>query len=637
MQPIDSLTEQRLIKASEEVITLVNQGETPTGALVKIARQQKLNPEQTRRVGESYNTSRAMHHFKTASGLDRHRNFPLADLDQAVDSIFSPENVKSASITETRPRINYLAQEHERTPTPLVKRASAPKTNPALQKALVKQARDETESARMEVKRASYELEREIHQAQDAIRNSNTPFHELEMGIHSRYEKVGKSLSDMLWRVSRCEKLGHRRATAQELDASRYTLLDLAGPSHATVERLVKKSLEFHDKVNKYAQARTKLEQHEPMGKEAARVAVPFGGSRTEESSAAKYFKKQSFGGLTGKVLKEIGGIGDRFNPKGQYNEALLDATQSLQDPDLREDIRQINIMTMLNDLLTDDPVISEYDPEEVIEYFNELAQVAPEAVDKPAIMRDMLRRSLQQGSIPAFEAGQAAGLSNDLARQQQSGQQERDLTTRVLEENRLRDETMPTASNDSWLQDAIKGGPKPGNVAAQRLAIEKSRFGFDKEKEETRKGESDRDARLREAVARAQRRESERDYEFAREKEDTRKGESERDFDFNVAKEDVRQDEVAAQMQLQEARDDFQRRHTIRRDRFDRNMAQRQYELAVQKGELDRAQSILSAMDKEDEIRRNANPNRKDPFSPFGLHTMDSVVKTLKKPFGAP
>jgi hypothetical protein len=70
----------------------------------------------------------------------------------------------------------------------------------------------------------------------------------------------------------------------------------------------------------------------------------------------------------------------------------------------------------MLNDFLSNDPVLSGYGRDEVLNAFNQVSQLAPHAARQPAVMRGLLRRMLQQeGVLETHEAGQVGQMEKML------------------------------------------------------------------------------------------------------------------------------------------------------------------------------------------------------------------------------
>jgi hypothetical protein len=67
----------------------------------------------------------------------------------------------------------------------------------------------------------------------------------------------------------------------------------------------------------------------------------------------------------------------------------------AFEDPGVEMQIRKANILSGLNDLLANDPIIGAEDPETVLKTYNEMTQLNPKIADKPALLRVMLRNVL--------------------------------------------------------------------------------------------------------------------------------------------------------------------------------------------------------------------------------------------------
>lgn len=85
-------------------------------------------------------------------------------------------------------------------------------------------------------------------------------------------------------------------------------------------------------------------------------------------------------------------------------------------DPEHESELQSIKVKAMLNDMLSNDPILSSYQPHQVLEAYNNIAQLSPTMASQPAVMRGMLRRSLQQGGVvEPFEAEQMSNLERKL------------------------------------------------------------------------------------------------------------------------------------------------------------------------------------------------------------------------------
>lgn len=105
--------------------------------------------------------------------------------------------------------------------------------------------------------------------------------------------------------------------------------------------------------------------------------------------------------------------IAPKPKPKSEIESEVID---DLLDPSHEAEMQRIRMQAMLTEFLADDPVISTYDTDQVIEAFNQIAQMTPRASIQPAIMRGQLRKMLQQqDAMEPFEAGQLLDVEQGL------------------------------------------------------------------------------------------------------------------------------------------------------------------------------------------------------------------------------
>ena len=136
-------------------------------------------------------------------------------------------------------------------------------------------------------------------------------------------------------------------------------------------------------------------------------------------------FKKAEEGGsISGQAIKTLvpavgamTGLSSLIAPKPKPTEEIeSEVIEDLLDPSHEADMQRIKMQAMLTEFLADDPVISTYDTEQVIEAFNQIAQMTPRASVQPAIMRGQLRKMLQQqDAMEPFEAGQLLDVEQGL------------------------------------------------------------------------------------------------------------------------------------------------------------------------------------------------------------------------------
>ena len=106
--------------------------------------------------------------------------------------------------------------------------------------------------------------------------------------------------------------------------------------------------------------------------------------------------------------------LGMREPPElSKYREVLAD----VYDPTHEAKLNAVKNKAMLNDFLSNDPILSSYDPEAVTNIYNQVASLSPAAARQPVLMRGLLRKAIQQGGvIEPFEVQQLTQVEETLA-----------------------------------------------------------------------------------------------------------------------------------------------------------------------------------------------------------------------------
>ena len=81
---------------------------------------------------------------------------------------------------------------------------------------------------------------------------------------------------------------------------------------------------------------------------------------------------------------------------------------EDLGSPEHEQELQGIRNQTMLHDMIANDPVISGYDPEEVMEAYTRISEVAPRASQHRLVAQALLRKYLEQdATIDQFDNDQ--------------------------------------------------------------------------------------------------------------------------------------------------------------------------------------------------------------------------------------
>jgi hypothetical protein len=124
-------------------------------------------------------------------------------------------------------------------------------------------------------------------------------------------------------------------------------------------------------------------------------------------------FAKRAFDPLAVGMAMGPLALGMREPPElSKYREVLAD----VYDPTHEAKMDSIKSKAMLNDFLSNDPILSSYEPEAVTNVYNQVASLSPSAARQPALMRGLLRKAIQQGGvIEPFEVHQLTQVEETL------------------------------------------------------------------------------------------------------------------------------------------------------------------------------------------------------------------------------
>ena len=105
-----------------------------------------------------------------------------------------------------------------------------------------------------------------------------------------------------------------------------------------------------------------------------------------------------ALGGTISSALQNQLGLRD-----AKQDKRITSNIDKLMAPDLDLKKRQARAEFLVNDMMDSDPIIGSYDPNLVLQYYNEISEIAPNAALKAGIIRPALRRALQ-GNQEMFE-----------------------------------------------------------------------------------------------------------------------------------------------------------------------------------------------------------------------------------------
>lgn len=423
MPELSKSKELQVIKAAETLADLVNAGADPTAALRRAAEQDKLTPEFVRRLAETTNTCLTLAHFKTAAPERRADEFPLADAEAVIRELY-PE--KQAVVHDAQ-RINRLCRttwfdappDFTAEPLPLPKFAAA-ETVPLMAEPVWRRVRQSLAAGRrqLEVKQADADYCREMvyRATQEAVRYfflaDRRPFHEIESAVLTKHGEAARPLLDLVYKHCRGAERGERRGRSS---ADRFWPEPADGPYPA----FDKAALWMHKWVLALGEVKRAEAELRELESACSARARRWRESRRRREYPFADIEKRSVGALgaitAGNFLADrLGGLLGEEEEDWQKEERRV---RKAGDPVLNNALRTIQARSLLNELLTSDPVISGYDTQRVIDAYNEIVTTWPRVSEQPGLLRGLLARRLEMGRWEPFEAGQLLSAEQELRR----------------------------------------------------------------------------------------------------------------------------------------------------------------------------------------------------------------------------
>lgn len=421
--------EARLTDALGSVADLVAGGESPTDAIVKVASGLGLPAGHATLMVTTYNIGRSEAQRKGGNDLfEKSAEFELADAAAVLERMF-PERVKTAAEVAYG---SVVSADYSRRPDfgrprnePLEKVASAglppmetrsgvlvvasPQSLPpepafAMKRAYEKSEtlRRRVEAARGEASHAGDELSRGIAKLADYFREFRCqPFPVVRDNACRLLGKKASVLMDMVAaRVNGAER--QKLARTQMVEPVRF---DTA--PYSLIEGCLKLGESYLSKQAAYESLeKSAATESEELLRPFSASPTPAAGSG-EAAGVLGFCEKEANGlvsGLAGYALGKarsapiLSTLASEELSGPSMDDMRTKATSSLTDPVLQAKIRNAQTGAMLSDLMANDEVIRGYHPDEVLQHFNSISQIAPRAASNQAMVQAMLRKRLVGG-----------------------------------------------------------------------------------------------------------------------------------------------------------------------------------------------------------------------------------------------
>lgn len=433
-KPFGKAAEAKLMGAVKEMTAHVEEnGCSPDEAIAKVASEHGLSADWVPLMVQAHNHGRTTYQRdRTDSGvLEKLAEFPLASTEGVMailypSEILSPgEEAEKTAVSSEYSRPPTWAEERYKAAesaailsTPMEKAASAepvprdPDGVMRLRMKHISKLAREASRARQDTHRAKMAFLATLGELADWFKGQNVEtFVKHAYWAEQLFGAVAKHAMDYV-RIRNRLKTAEITAPPPDgqpvtSDYAPYSLVKAAIDAGTTMYFARKKEAEA-EVLRKQAHDET----FSPFVRAPAKDQSPTSGSASQSSKQSSLLGGVG-GGLGFSVARGFSGADKSLEEsKSELQQKLVN---DLADPSHEQAIRQIQVRAMLTDLLSNDEVISGYDPNEVTEAYNEIASLSPRAAMQPAVVRPLLRKRLTAGSVEPFEAQQMAEIEKTI------------------------------------------------------------------------------------------------------------------------------------------------------------------------------------------------------------------------------
>lgn len=426
--------EERLVRIAEEAATAISEGAAPDDAIYKVAEDNQLSPTHVRRLCQAINLSRSVSVLKKAA--DRTVEHPLADPAAVIRRLYGEQKKVAAEMVASSVETYRQRPPMEKAafgPVSLLGDASTPAL-PRLTGSLSSLGMEaETLLKHHREKRAAAQaaFERDLDELAEWSAQNSQKFAECE----ARAVRMDRRAAPLLDLVYERTGLGetHRLCSGGQPLASRGSTVKLS--STVIVDRqtapynLIAKAIDsltaFRDAAQEYQQMEEKaaafkakaIRSEISLRRSLARDE--FLRSGCEDAYVFNEKTAESFMQIRAQAMPwaQFGWRSLRGRTPDELEDHAAapsdpNAPNLLEDPDIDAEMKGARATAALHDLMTNDEVLSESDPQMVIDAYNDIVSTAPDLADRPGVLRGALRKAVHQGgALEPFEMRELAGM----------------------------------------------------------------------------------------------------------------------------------------------------------------------------------------------------------------------------------
>jgi len=457
--PVPTFKES-LMNALHSSVRYFNEGVDPNRAVIKAAQDFDFNPDQTTRLVETFNTARTIYHYKSAA--DRTLPFSIADSAVVIPAIFETKKTAEKPSQSTHDYSGYEIPEADYRDSTMIKASvgvndvDIPAPREYLDTNLNSQGIRAMEMIRTQRKLAEAARDESRVHATKAATIFTAVANELSRGYEEQcqdkynrlvggYQKYASKdmvefwnpvltkLGEFMpkWMVKGAEAV-KEETVYDDRDLTAYTdllkeakgLMEIEAEMLAVASVLEKEASDFEREwMEAIAPVLPKVTK-----KEAASLTDFIDSRLLKAADETVSTERDTQSWLTGepvkiKTQKTTGKPSDSVVGKamteavtepvsGMVGTGIDSALRSIvmapskkQNVQLSERLKNVQRQLILEDLMTNDPVLSEENPETVSQAYSAVLNMAPELSANKEIVRAILRQAVHSVAISPFEA----------------------------------------------------------------------------------------------------------------------------------------------------------------------------------------------------------------------------------------
>lgn len=427
MSNLTDREKQELSEAIDKITDLCSDGLSPNDAIIKTAQDMRLGADRLPILVSAYNIGATADQWHSGESIrEKTASFQIADID-AIKRKLYPTAVKTASYRQKMD--SYVDNSFSFSPDTLFddplecyrtqpllsvkKAARLPKEDkvyPGIREAAYRLEKHANENAT----RTMVRLENAMSKLASVVSDKRSQEYNVfktaaKMALGKRGVSIMQSLEEMYPSVKKA-----KYRPSQDPIHRTSPFFNLLNEVSSAIDSSVKANVEQQRALQKVASAREQVESHWRRaihGTELQQLFLDPIMVQALDERDRKAMRKKADSLDDDRNLSRLESLN---NPSwvGVTNReyGILSA---LNDAKHRSRIRNIVTESMLTDLINTDPTLKTYDPEAVLDAYDDILEVAPHMVGKKMLLREALREYLSSESLDMATLGQLTQMED--------------------------------------------------------------------------------------------------------------------------------------------------------------------------------------------------------------------------------